>query len=482
MEASQRAVPAILLALMDEQEARNLSWALSIHYECIIVSSGAEALGLASTHHVDAIICDAQLEDMSGTQCLFDFRTRQPTAIRFLCGLGTDSGEFADALHVAAVYEYLRRPLFPELVALSLKRALEYREISREHRQLTHDLSRQLKSKAAAADSNPDQSPHQFDELFFCSQAMNKICNLAKHAATTDLPILIYGETGTGKELLARGIHYHSHRREQIFLAQNCGGVPAELLQSELFGHRRGAYTGALSDRLGLFSAADGGTVLLDEIEDMSVSLQANLLRFLQSGEVKPLGSDKTHYSDVRIIAVTNVPLDQLVEQGSFRQDLYYRLKGLEIRIPPLRERPEDIRLLAEHFARQFSMSLGKSYAGIDHEALNLLRQYPFPGNVRELENEIRRTVALAPSGQPITADRLSDTIINYRRKEPEQPTPATEGGTLKEHTESLERGMVISALKRFHGNQSRAAEALGLSRVGLANKIKRYAIDIEIA
>jgi two-component system response regulator HupR/HoxA len=482
MEASPRAVPVILLVLTDEQEARNLSWALSTHYECIIVSSGAAALDLAGAHPVDAIICDAKLEDMSGTQCLFDFRTRQPTAIRFLCGPGTDSSEFADALHVAAVYEYLRKPLFPELVSLSLKRALEYREISREHRQLTHDLSRQMKSKAAADDANPNQSPHQFDELFFCSQSMNKICNLAKHAATTDLPILIYGETGTGKELLARGIHYHSHRREQIFLAQNCGGVPAELLQSELFGHRRGAYTGALSDRLGLFSAADGGTVLLDEIEDMSAPLQANLLRFLQSGEVKPLGSDKTHYSDVRIIAVTNVPLDQLVEQGSFRQDLYYRLKGLEISIPPLRERPEDIRLLAEHFARQFSMSLGKSYAGIDHEALNILRQYPFPGNVRELENEIRRTVALAPSGQPITADRLSDTIINYRRKEPEQFMSATEGGTLKEHTESLERSMVISALKRFHGNQSRAAEALGLSRVGLANKIKRYAIDIEIA
>ncbi|WP_081577120.1 sigma-54-dependent transcriptional regulator [Acidithiobacillus thiooxidans] len=483
MTANQRAVPAtILLVLTDEQEARNLSWALSTHYECIIVSTAAEALALVGTHPVDAIICDAKLEDMSGTQCLFDFRTRQPNAIRFLCGLGTDSSEFADALHVAAVYEYLRKPLFPELVTLSLKRALEYREISREHRQLTHDLSRHQKSKAVAADSNPNQQSLQFDGLFFCSQAMHKICELAKRAATTDLPILIYGETGTGKELLARGIHYHSHRREQIFLAQNCGGVPAELLQSELFGHHRGAYTGALSDRLGLFSAADGGTVLLDEIEDMSVSLQANLLRFLQSGEVKPLGSDKTHYSDVRIIAVTNVPLDQLVEQGNFRQDLYYRLKGLEISIPPLRDRPEDIQLLAEHFAKQFSTSLGKTYAGIGHEALNILQQYPFPGNVRELENEIRRTVALAPSGQPITADRLSDTIINYRMKEPEQPTPTGESGTLKEQTENLERSMVISALKRCHGNQSRAAEALGLSRVGLANKIKRYAIDIEIS
>ncbi|MBU2832155.1 sigma-54 dependent transcriptional regulator [Acidithiobacillus ferruginosus] len=483
MTANQRAVPAtILLVLTDEQEARNLSWALSTQYECIIVSSAAEALALVGTHPVDVIICDARLEDMSGTQCLFDFRTRQPYAIRFLCGLGTDSSEFADALHVAAVYEYLRKPLFPELVTLSLKRALEYREISREHRQLTHDLSRHQKSKAVAAASNPNQPSLQFDGLFFCSQAMHKICELAKRAATTDLPILIYGETGTGKELLARGIHYHSHRREQIFLAQNCGGVPAELLQSELFGHHRGAYTGALSDRLGLFSAADGGTVLLDEIEDMSVSLQANLLRFLQSGEVKPLGSDKTHYSDVRIIAVTNVPLDQLVEQGNFRQDLYYRLKGLEISIPPLRDRPEDIQLLAEHFAKQFSTSLGKSYAGIGHEALNILQQYPFPGNVRELENEIRRTVALAPSGQPITADRLSDTIINYRIKEPKQPIPTGESGTLKELTENLERSMVISALKRCHGNQSRAAEALGLSRVGLANKIKRYAIDIEIS
>ena len=477
MKVTTRAIPVILLALKDSQEARNLSWALSMHYECRIVGTGAEALRVVGTQHMDAIICDAQLDDISGAQCLFEFRTRLPTVLRFLCGVGTDSSELTDALHIAAVYDYLRKPLFPDLVAISLKRALEYRERSREHRQLTHELSQQIKLKTA--DFGTDTKPREFDKLFYCSQAMSKVCNLAKHAATTDLPILIDGETGTGKELLARGIHYHSHRREQVFLAQNCGGVPSELLQSELFGHRRGAYTGALSDRLGLFSAADGGTVLLDEIEDMSVSLQANLLRFLQSGEVKPLGSDKTHHADVRIIAVTNVQVEQLVDQGKFRQDLYYRLKGLEINIPPLRERPEDIELLAVHFARKFSKNSGKTYAGINQDTLAILRQYPFPGNVRELENEIRRTVALSPSGQVLTADRFSETLLNFQKKNPEQATPKTTSGSLKENIENLERALVTAALERSHGNQSRAAEDLGLSRVGLANKIKRYSIPM---
>jgi two-component system response regulator HupR/HoxA len=467
--------PALLLVFPDEQEARNLSHPLSVHYECLIANDAASALSIAATQHIDAVICDEQLPDMPGSECLFTLRTKQPATLRFLCGLAADSRSINDALYVAAVYEYLRKPLIPDLVAISLKRAVEYNELANSYRRISHELL--LKSGESKIPENGDWLPQRkFSDLFYCSQAMAEVCNLAKQAAATELPILIYGETGTGKELLARGIHYHSRRQNQAFLAENCSSIPPELLHSELFGHRRGAFTGAISDRLGLFSAADGGTVLLDEIEDMTEQLQGSLLRFLQSGEIKPVGSDRIHKSDVRVIGVTNVSLESLVEMGKFRMDLYYRLKGIEIRIPPLRERPEDILMLGEHFAQSFAASMGKKFVGFAKSTQQLLRNYSFPGNVRELENEVRRAVALTPNGEPIAPHQLSAAIRN--NNEASVPLSPTElSGSLKEQVESLEKALVSAALNRFQGNQSRAAEYLGLSRVGLANKIKRYDI-----
>ena len=246
-----------------------------------------------------------------------------------------------------------------------VKRALETRELARPHRLLARELK--IGEDLSFFHDKPEASAKvkasSFERLVYASEAMSELCNLAREAARTDLPILIEGETGTGKELLARALHFHSRRSSSPLMTQNCGGIRDELLHSELFGHKRGAFTGAVSDRLGLFRAADGGTVFLDEISEVSPSFQVSLLRFLQEGEVKPLGSDQMMVCDVRIIAASNKPLRQLVKTGQFREDLYFRLKGFELDVPPLRARPPDVPALTEFFRRQARRTFGQSHA-----------------------------------------------------------------------------------------------------------------------
>jgi two-component system, NtrC family, response regulator HupR/HoxA len=333
------------------------------------------------------------------------------------------------------------------------------------------------------------QETSAFDRIVFASQAMADLCAMARKAAATDLPVLIEGETGTGKELMARAIHMFSKRHQLLFMAENCGAIHDDLLQSELFGHRKGAFTGATTDRLGLFQAADGGTVFLDEISEISPSMQVSLLRFLQEGELRPLGSDKLRRSNVRIIAACNRPLLGLVAQGKFRQDLYYRLCGFELRMPPLRERPQDIPALAQHLLDKHATLMSRRIAGITPEAMACLSAHPFPGNVRELENEVRRMVALTDDGDHITLRHLPAAIAasaptsrqtiapNPHPLHPEI-MPSPEGRTLKDKVEALEQQLVRQALIRWNWNHSRAAQELGLSRVGLANKVRRYRIE----
>jgi two-component system response regulator HupR/HoxA len=279
---------------------------------------------------------------------------------------------------------------------------------------------------------------------------------------------------------MARAVHFFGKRNGHLFLAQNCGALSDELLQSELFGHRRGAFTGAISDRLGLFPAADGGTVFLDEISEVSPSFQVSLLRFLQEGEVKPVGTHETRHTNVRIIAASNRPLHELVAKGEFRRDLYYRLRGFEIDIPPLRDRPEDIPVLAEHAATKYAQSINRRIAGISPEVMRRLQAHPFPGNVRELENEVRRMVALAGEGEFLSRKHMSPEFMRLFPANPASRQPDFLKGkqTLKEKVESLEAHLVSQCLLRHKWNHSRAARELGISRVGLANKIKRYKLD----
>ncbi|QAZ39044.1 sigma-54-dependent Fis family transcriptional regulator [Methylibium sp. Pch-M] len=460
---------------------RALQRDLARQYVVLHAPRAADVARLMLKRLPDVVVCEQQLEDGRGVDLLQQMRIEHPHAVRVLALQSARREEMAKAINEAAVYQVVTTPFEPEQLSLILARALESRELARIHRY----LSRELKFADAVIRRENDhmtlalQQTYRFDKLVFASEKMAAVCNTARKAATTDLPVLLEGETGTGKELLAKAIHLFSPRQHQLFMAQNCGAIAEDLLLSELFGHTRGAFSGAISDRLGLFVAADKGTVFLDEISDISPAVQVALLRFLQDGEVKPIGSDRVKQTNVRIIAASNRPVRQLVDEGRFRRDLYYRLKGFEISIPPLRERPDDIPVLTEFLITKYCEVFGRRTPGVASLAQQKLRAYPFPGNVRELENEIRRTVATLEDGEFITVQHLSPEIARARpRTHHGGGAPVTlDGQTLKERVEQLEVALVRAALERHHWNHTRASEELGLSRVGLANKLKRYSI-----
>lgn len=449
-------------------------------YRVLTAETEGEAIQLADDVHVDLAVADETSKDFNGCSFLAALRISHPDAMRILV-LGKGSDHTGTAVTEASVYQYLRKPLDFEQAALVVKRGLETRELARRHRLISREfkMSEEGSSFAAAHHLGFQPQSQRFEKLVYVSERMSTLCDLAKTAARTDLPILIQGETGTGKELLARAIHYNSQRKTSPLLVQNCGGMNDELLQSELFGHKRGAFTGAVSDRLGLFRAGDGGTVFLDEISEVSPSFQVSLLRFLQEGEVKPLGADKTIQANVRIIAASNRSLALLVAKGEFRRDLYYRLKGFEFEVPPLRSRVEDVAALAEFFAAKHSEATGRRILGLSASLIEKLSHYDFPGNIRELENEIRRLVVLTGDGEYLTTRHLSHEILTAQQRRPvERGGFSPKGDTLKDQVESLEKHLVETTLQKHRWNQSKAADALGLSRVGLANKIRRYGLN----
>ncbi len=475
----------ILIVDQNAEDIEALNDCFEGDYEILTARSGKEALECLAENQVDVILSNLKINDMTGLQLFRNSRITQPEAIRILIADHADIENLNIDITEAAVYFVIRKPWHSTALNLTVRRALESRELARRHRY----LNRALKFSDSIWEKNGDavhpemRSNLEFDKLVFVSESMMRVCGLAQRGAVTELPILIQGETGTGKELLARAVHAFSKRRSNLFLVQNCGALPDELLQSELFGHKRGAFTGAISDRLGLFPAADGGTVFLDEISDVSPAFQVSLLRFLQEGEVKPLGVEKTRKCDVRIIAASNRPLKDLVEKGEFRRDLYYRLRGFELNLPALRERVEDIPVLAEHLANRYAESISRNIRGIAFDVMQRLKTHQWPGNVRELENEMRRMVALAESGEFLSLRHLSEELAaievpaatdQFHSKQ----TSMMLSGTLKETVERIEKQMVSQSLLRNRWNYSKTATELGLSRVGLANKIRRYKLE----
>ena len=292
--------------------------------------------------------------------------------------------------------------------------------------------------------------------------------------ADTRVTVLVEGETGVGKELIAAAVHYRSRRRDKLFVAANCAAVPENLLESELFGHKKGAFTGAHEEKKGLFEIADGGTLFLDEVTEMPLSLQSKLLRALQEGEIRPIGATAEKRVNVRIVAATNRNLEKEVEAGRFREDLYYRLKVFPVRVPPLRERREDIPLLAGYFLARYSTELGKPAAGFAQQAMELLQGYDWPGNVRELQNEVQRLVIQIEEGGFVTPDLLSPRIRQVEGViERVRPTK----GTLKEMMDQLERWLLIEALREHQNNKTACAKALGITREGLHKKLRAYGL-----
>lgn len=473
----------VLLASCDEKLITAVQDCLSADhdYRLIICRTEREAARRLQEVEVNLLVCDSDLLQDPVKNIVFSARLSHTRVARVVVASAGDASRAGDIAGKSAAYLFLIKPLNTLQFALAAKRALELSELSRRHRLLSRELKISIDDDLFEHGSRKAVKGgfSQFERLVYISSSMAELVVQAKQAAVTELPVLIHGETGTGKELLARAIHYNSPVKESPLQVQNCGGMSDDTLHSELFGHVKGAFTGAISDRLGLFRAADGGTVFLDEISEISPGFQVSLLRFLQEGEVKPLGSDKMQFANVRVIAASNRSLEDLVESGEFRRDLYYRLKGFELSIPALRDRRDDIPVLTDFFIEKYAGVVGRNVLGVASDALEKLSAYRYPGNVRELESEVRRMVALADQGGYISERHMS---ASFKAVLPAVTGAAAididEGKTLKQMVEALERQTILAVLNQHHWNQSRAALALGLSRVGLSNKIKRYELE----
>jgi two-component system response regulator PilR (NtrC family) len=370
--------------------------------------------------------------------------------------------ETAIAAMKAGAYDYLTKPFKVDEVSLVVDRALERRSLARDNLALRDEI----------------KGRYKLDRLLGKSPPMQRVFDTIKKTAPGRASVLLVGESGTGKELAARALHELSQRADRPFVAVNCGAIPETLLESELFGHVKGSFTGAHVDKQGLFEAAHSGTLLLDEVAELPVAMQVKLLRVLQERKVKPVGGVVEREVDVRIVAATNRDLETEVEKGTFRQDLFYRLDVIRIRLPPLRERREDLPLLVDHFLRKFSAEHGCKVAGVDPEAMQALMAYHFPGNVRELENLIERAVILA------TGDRLAlDAFPSLGRLSAAAPSLTNaplvpeSGLDLERVVEDFERSIIISALERTGGNRTEAARLLGVSFRSLRYRLSKLGI-----
>jgi Nif-specific regulatory protein len=350
--------------------------------------------------------------------------------------------------------------------SLAIENARLYQRVKIAEEQL-HRENRFLKER--------EEKRGRFESIVGQSAPMQRLFAQMEKVMHTSVTVCIEGETGTGKELVARAIHYGGPRKEKLFVTQNCSAIPDNLLESELFGHKKGAFTGADSDKKGLFEIADGGTIFLDEIGEMSVSLQAKLLRVLQEGEIRSVGATKSKNVDVRVVSATNRNLEEEVRQGRFREDLYYRLKVFPIHIPPLRERKDDIPVLAQHFLDRYARELNKAVQGFSQQSMDLLVSYRWPGNIRELENEAQRLVIQCDPGTFILPDLLSPRI---RKVENLLDKVNPHRGTLKEMMDQVERWILQESLRDHGGNKSRAAVTLGITREGLHKKLAKFGMN----
>ena len=471
----------VLFVSNDEATTRTASKAFQEDedYRLVIRKDEARAIEWIRSASCSLIFFDEAMIGDVESSFLSIARAQSPEASRILFGTAAENEKMRSIARSSAAFLQLSKPLGAFQLLIAAKRAIEMKELSRRHRLLSRELRLSIDDQLLNSHNEEAIKARwsRFEKLIYASPKMEALCSSARQAAKTELPILIQGETGTGKELLARAVHYNSSRGNSPMHVQNCGRVTDNDLHSELFGHVCGAFSGAISDRLGLFRAADGGTVFLDEISEVSPKFQVSLLRFLQEGEVKPLGSDRVQRADVRIIAASNRNLEEMVAKGDFRKDLYYRLKGFELDIPPLRDRVEDIPTLAAYFLERNSDINAKRVIGISRDALKKLAHYDFPGNVRELEMEIARAAALANNNSYILPRHFSANIADLEVAERPLTSFSRDGRTLKQMTEDLERQAVLDVLEKLRWNQSKAAQVLGISRVGIANKIRRYGL-----
>ena len=484
--ASLRRLPTILVIDDEVRSQEALRRTLEEDFEVYCASSAAEGMEILqkeqSTAAIQVVLCDQRMPGTTGVQFLTEVRHLWPDMVRIILSGHTDAEDIISGVNEAGIWQYLLKPWQPEQLLLTLQRAAEVWRLQLENQRLSLDLRTAEPVLKKRVESKFEKARHALGLpgiIRAPGSPLNRICDMIERIAPFDLSVLVTGESGTGKEMIARAIHYESPRASKAFITENCAALPDTLLESELFGYKRGAFTGAVEDRVGLFQQADGGTLFLDEIGETSPAFQAKLLRVLQEGEFRPLGSNRSLTVDVRIIAATNRDLEADVRSGRFREDLYYRLATIPLHAPPLRERPMDLPLLARRLLETASRVLGKTADGFSNEALACIAAYRWPGNVRELQNEILRMVALADS-LLLGADLLSPHVLRTPVGESEAAELAwfsNISGNLKERMEQLEIQVVKESMIRHRWNKSRAARELGLSRVGLRSKLLRYGL-----
>ena len=485
--ASLRRLPTILVIDDEVRSQEALRRTLEEDFEVYCASSAAEGMEILqkeqSTAAIQVVLCDQRMPGTTGVQFLTEVRHLWPDMVRIILSGHTDAEDIISGVNEAGIWQYLLKPWQPEQLLLTLQRAAEVWRLQLENQRLSLDLRTAEPVLKKRVESKFEKARHALGLpgiIRAPGSPLNRICDMIERIAPFDLSVLVTGESGTGKEMIARAIHYESPRASKAFITENCAALPDTLLESELFGYKRGAFTGAVEDRVGLFQQADGGTLFLDEIGETSPAFQAKLLRVLQEGEFRPLGSNRSLTVDVRIIAATNRDLEADVRSGRFREDLYYRLATIPLHAPPLRERPMDLPLLARRLLETASRALGKTADGFSNEALACIAAYRWPGNVRELQNEILRMVALADSPL-LGADLLSPRVLRTPVGESEAAELAwfsNISGNLKERMEQLEIQVVKESMIRHRWNKSRAARELGLSRVGLRSKLLRYGLE----
>jgi two-component system response regulator HupR/HoxA len=472
-----------LLAVDDEQSSLNAIFrTLRREFEVILSLNGYSALEVLKNQEIAVILGDQRMPNMTGVNFFKKSLELQPDAVKILITGYADIEAIIDAINEGQIFYYINKPWEPEDLRIIVRRAAQQYFLIRENQRLMRelDIANQRLQEENIILHKEIERQYVFDNIVGTSTAIQNVFSLMRRVIPTDTTVMILGETGTGKELIAKAIHYNSSRQKNLFAAQNCSSLPDTLLESELFGHKRGAFTGAISDKKGLFELADGGTIFLDEIGDTSPAMQQRLLRVFQEGEFKPLGSEKSKNVDVRIISATNKDLQQEIRDGRFREDLFYRLNVFPIEVPPLRERREDIPLLVEYFIKKCSLKMGKTITGISQKALSSLVTENFPGNVRQLENLIERAVTLLSDNSEITLEQIGlENEIGQGLNESSVIISDNLKGNLKEITETIEKKYVTQSLKKHGGNITKAAKDLGLSRVGLHKKIKRYNINI---
>jgi len=432
-------------------------------YHVDLADCAEKALAMMESQSYGLVLSDVNMPGLDGVSLLKQLKIASPdTAVLMITAFST--AEQAVEVMKCGAYDYIAKPFKVEEIKILVKNALEKRELQRENRRLKEEVGE---------DSG-------FSGLVGSSKKIRALYSVIGKVAQSTANVLILGESGTGKELAARAIHYNSARRDRHFVAVNCGAIPDTLMESELFGHKKGAFTGAVADRAGLFEQAEGGTLFLDEIGEVPLALQTKLLRVLQEREFRRIGGTDAHKTDVRIVAASNRDMEEQVRDGSFREDLFYRVNVVQITMPPLRERAEDIPLLVEHFYEKFTGKSGKTANIISPDALKVLVSYPFPGNVRELENMVERSLVFDDS--LITLDSLPPQILDSHRNPSVRDLGEVigDGMNLEAYLDGIEKRLLLQALVKCGGTKKKAAELLGLTFRSFRYRLAKFGMDDE--